>query len=134
MCSSCDHTHPAARLLAPNPNLRHFATLTLIKDFLSAFLSLGVNFCHPPVVTPSQPPLSHAVCSHARLFFPEDPAQTQRPKGGHSRRPAAMAAAMVTTASRSAPCGPQGERGTEWLREMPITALTAISLSHWLFC
>lgn len=109
-CAAAGITHILQpQLLAPNPDLQHFTTLTLIKDFPSAFLSLSVNFCHLPALMPSQPPLSHVVCSHTRLFLPEDPPPSPGPApargGGPSSRPAAMAAAMATTAGPSAPCG-----------------------------
>lgn len=110
-CAAAGITHILQpQLLAPNPDLQHFTTLTLIKDFLSAFLSLSVNFCHLPALMPSQPPLSHVVCSHTRLFLPEDPPPSPGPAparggGGPSSRPAAMAAAMATTAGPSATCG-----------------------------
>lgn len=110
-CAAAGITHILQpQMLAPNPDLQHFTTLTLIKDFLSAFLSLSVNFCHLPALMPSQPPLSHVVCSHTRLFLPEDPPPSPGPAparggGGPSSRPAAMAAAMATTAGPSATCG-----------------------------
>lgn len=109
-CAAAGITHILQpQLLAPNPDLQHFTTLTLIKDFPSAFLSLSVNFCHLPALMPSQPPLSHVVCSHTRLFLPEDPPPSPGPApargGGPSSRPAAMAAAMATTAGPSATCG-----------------------------
>lgn len=110
-CAAAGITHILQpQLLAPNPDLQHFTTLTLIKDFLSAFLSLSVNFCHLPALMASQPPLSHVVCSHTRLFLPEDPPPSPGPAparggGGASSRPAAMAAAMATTAGPSATCG-----------------------------
>lgn len=110
-CAAAGITHILQpQLLAPNPDLQHFTTLMLIKDFLSAFLSLSVNFCHLPALMASQPPLSHVVCSHTRLFLPEDPPPSPGPAparggGGASSRPAAMAAAMATTAGPSATCG-----------------------------
>lgn len=110
-CAAAGITHILQpQMLAPNPDLQHFTTLMLIKDFLSAFLSLSVNFCHLPALMASQPPLSHVVCSHTRLFLPEDPPPSPGPAparggGGASSRPAAMAAAMATTAGPSATCG-----------------------------
>lgn len=79
-CAAAGITHILQpQMLAPNPDLQHFTTLMLIKDFLSAFLSLSVNFCHLPALMASQPPLSHVVCSHTRLFLPEDPPPSPGP-------------------------------------------------------
>lgn len=138
-CAAAGITHILQpQLLAPNPDLQHFTTLTLIKDFLSAFLSLSVNFCHLPALMPSQPPLSHVVCSHSRLFLPEDPPPSPGPApargGGGQQQARRHGGCYGNHGGPQRHLWPQGERGTEWLGEMPITALTAIGLSDWLFC
>lgn len=64
------------------------------------------------------------------------PAQAQRPQGGGGGQQQARrhGGCYGNHGGPQRPLWPQGERGTEWLGEMPITALTAIGLSDWLFC
>lgn len=65
----------------------------------------------------------------------EPPLSSRPPLHGPATGPAAVAPAARATAGRpQRPLWLQGEASMDWLQDLPIRALTPISLAHWSSC